>query len=109
MSTSVLVAYSTSYGSTQEVAEAISDTLRECGLVVDIQPAREAQKLSGYSGIVLGAPLFMGRCVNIGINSHQNRGIKCPLFREWNVRCNSLTFAPKGRTITISYMPGIVW
>jgi hypothetical protein len=38
MSASVLVAYTTRYGSTQEVAEAIAATLRERELAVDIQP-----------------------------------------------------------------------
>jgi menaquinone-dependent protoporphyrinogen oxidase len=61
MSTSVLVGYATRYGSTQEVAEAVAAMLRECGLVVDIQPMREVRTLAGYSAVVLGAPLFMFR------------------------------------------------
>jgi len=36
MPTSVLVGYATRCGSTQEVSEVIADTLRECGLAVDI-------------------------------------------------------------------------
>jgi menaquinone-dependent protoporphyrinogen oxidase len=59
MSTSVLVGYATRYGSTQEVAEAVAETLREGGLTVDIQPLREVRTLAGYQAIVLGAPLFM--------------------------------------------------
>jgi len=59
MSASVLVAYATRYGSTQEVAEAVAATLRECRLEVDIQPMREVRTLTGYRAVVLGAPLFM--------------------------------------------------
>jgi menaquinone-dependent protoporphyrinogen oxidase len=59
MSASVLVAYATRYGSTQEVAEAVATTLRERGLAVDIQPMREVRTLEGYRAIVLGAPLYM--------------------------------------------------
>ena len=59
MSTSVLVGYATRYGSTQEVAETVATTLRECELAVDIQPLREVRTLAGYSAVVLGAPLFM--------------------------------------------------
>jgi menaquinone-dependent protoporphyrinogen oxidase len=59
MSTSVLVGYATRYGSTQEVAEVVAATLREGGLVVDIQPMREVRTLAGYRAVVLGAPLFM--------------------------------------------------
>jgi menaquinone-dependent protoporphyrinogen oxidase len=61
MSTSVLVGYATRYGSTQEVAEAVAEKLREHGLAADIKPMREVRTLAGYSGVVLGAPLFMFR------------------------------------------------
>lgn len=59
MSASVLVAYATRYGSTQEVAEAVAATLREHGLKVDLQPMREVRSLEGYRAVVLGAPLYM--------------------------------------------------
>jgi menaquinone-dependent protoporphyrinogen oxidase len=55
---SVLVGYATKYGSTQGVAEAIAETLRESGLEVDLQPLREVRDLEGYSAVVLGAPLM---------------------------------------------------
>ena len=59
MSASILVAYATRYGSTQEVAEAVAATLREHGLAVDIQPMRAVQSLEGYRAVVLGAPLYL--------------------------------------------------
>jgi menaquinone-dependent protoporphyrinogen oxidase len=59
MPESVLVAYATRYGSTQEVAEVVAATLRERGLAVDIQPAREVRSLEGYRAVVLGAPFYM--------------------------------------------------
>ena len=61
MPTSILVAYATRYGSTQEVAEAVAETLRERGLAVDVQPARQVRTLEGYGAVVLGAPLYIGR------------------------------------------------
>jgi menaquinone-dependent protoporphyrinogen oxidase len=60
MSTSVLVAYATRYGSTQEVAEAVAATLREHGLAVDLQPMREVRTLEGRRAVILGAPLYIG-------------------------------------------------
>jgi menaquinone-dependent protoporphyrinogen oxidase len=59
MSASVLVAYATRYGSTREVAEAVTATLREKGLGVDVKPIREVHTLDGYRAVVLGAPLYM--------------------------------------------------
>ena len=61
MSASILVGYATRYGSTQEVAEVVTATLRDSGIEVDIRPMREVRTLAGYSAVVLGAPLFMFR------------------------------------------------
>lgn len=60
MSNSILVAYATRYGSTQEVAEKVAATLRESGLTVDVQPTKQARTLAGYRAVVLGAPLYIG-------------------------------------------------
>jgi menaquinone-dependent protoporphyrinogen oxidase len=59
MKPSILVAYATSYGSTQEVAQSVAETLRNNGFEVDIQPAKKVKSLSGYQAVVLGAPLYM--------------------------------------------------
>jgi menaquinone-dependent protoporphyrinogen oxidase len=61
MSSSVLVGYATQYGSTQEVAEAIAETLREGGVTADLRPLQEVRDLSEYSAVVLGAPLMKAR------------------------------------------------
>ena len=60
MSNSILMAYATRYGSTQEVADKIAATLRESGLTVDVQPVKQVQTLDGYRAVVLGAPLYIG-------------------------------------------------
>ena len=61
MSFSVLVAYASRYGSTQEVAEAVAVALRESGIGVDTCRARDVSSLAGYDAVVLGAPLYMYR------------------------------------------------
>ncbi len=61
MSASVLVAYATRYGSTQEVAETVAATLRESGLEVDLQHLRQVHSIDQYRAIVIGAPLYMFR------------------------------------------------
>jgi menaquinone-dependent protoporphyrinogen oxidase len=59
MEIKILVAYASTHGSTQEVAEAVAATLREHELAVDLQPARNVRSLDGYGAVVLGAPLYM--------------------------------------------------
>jgi menaquinone-dependent protoporphyrinogen oxidase len=59
MTKRILLAYVSKYGSTQEVAEKVADTLRNKGLEVDLQPARQVRSLEGYDAVVLGAPLYM--------------------------------------------------
>lgn len=59
--TTVLVGYTTRYGSTQEVAEAVADTLRECGLEVEVKPMREVRSLAEYSAVVFGTALYIYR------------------------------------------------
>ena len=61
MSASILVAYATKYGSTQEVAETIAATLREDGAAGVCQPLSKVRTLEGYTAVVLGAPLYMFR------------------------------------------------
>jgi menaquinone-dependent protoporphyrinogen oxidase len=61
MSASVLVAYASRYGSTQEVAEAVAAALCESGLAVDTLRARDVGSLADYGAVVLGGPLYMNR------------------------------------------------
>ncbi len=59
MPNSILVTFSTVYGSTQEVAERIAATLREQGVEVDLQSVKQVRSLDKYSAVGLGAPLYM--------------------------------------------------
>lgn len=56
---SILVSFASTYGSTQEVAEAVAAALRARGLPVDLRPARDVRSLDEYRAVVLGAPLIM--------------------------------------------------
>jgi len=82
MSNSILVTFATRYGSTQEVAEQIAAALRENGLAVEIQPARQVRTLEGYRAVVLGAPLYIGQWIKDArrfLARHQAALAKCPV------------------------------
>jgi menaquinone-dependent protoporphyrinogen oxidase len=57
----ILVAFATKHGSTQEVAEAVSATLRGCGDAVDVAAAADVKRVDDYDLVVLGAALYAGR------------------------------------------------
>lgn len=60
MNESILVTYATNFGTTQEVATVIAETLREDGHVVDILPITAVQDLTDYGSIILGSAVNYG-------------------------------------------------
>jgi len=57
----VLVAYASKHGSTKEVAEAISATLRALGSKVDVVAAGGVKDLAGYDAVVVGSAVYHDR------------------------------------------------
>ena len=55
----VLVTYASKHGSTQGIAEAIGDRLRERGLDAEVRPVREVKDLERYT-VVLGSAVYLG-------------------------------------------------
>jgi len=55
---SILLAFASRFGSTQEVAETIASTLNEAGLEVDLQPMQEVKSLDRYDAVLLGAAIY---------------------------------------------------
>jgi len=82
MADPVLVAYATRYGSTKEVAEAVTKALKDAGVDARLLPAREVQSLDGYRAVVLGTPLYIGKWLkDIGklLTRHQGALTKLPV------------------------------
>ena len=61
MTRTVLVAYATKHGSTEEVAQAVAAALGERGLHVEVRRADEVERVESYDAVVLGSALYMGR------------------------------------------------
>ncbi len=57
----VLVAASSRYGATSEIAEAIGRTLARRGVPVDVRDVGQVSDLSGYQAAVLGSAVYMGQ------------------------------------------------
>ena len=68
MSKKILVAYGSWTGSTQEVAEAIGQSLREGGAEVDVLPAKSVKDLKPYQGAVIGSAIRIGKLHSTVVN-----------------------------------------
>jgi menaquinone-dependent protoporphyrinogen oxidase len=57
----MLVAYGSKHGSTEKVAEAITENLKHAGRDVELRRAADVEDLTRYDGVVLGGSLYFGR------------------------------------------------
>ena len=57
----MLVAYGSKHGSTERVAEAITENLKHAGRDVELRRAADVEDLTRYDGVVLGGSLYFGR------------------------------------------------
>ena len=57
----MLVAYGSKHGSTEKVAEAITEKLKHAGRDVELRRAANVEGLTRYDGVVLGGSLYFGR------------------------------------------------
>lgn len=61
MDPSILVTYATRGGSTQEVAQAVAEVLRNLNLPVDLKPAAQAHPIEPYTAVTICVALYGGR------------------------------------------------
>ncbi|MBN2047673.1 MAG: flavodoxin domain-containing protein [Anaerolineaceae bacterium] len=59
MEKKILVAYASKHGATAEIAEAVAETIRERGLIVDVREIKEVNSLDEYTGVIMGIALYM--------------------------------------------------
>lgn len=57
---SVLVAYTTNSGSTEEIAQAIADELGKSGMQPEILRLEQVADLAAYDAVIVGAPMILG-------------------------------------------------
>jgi len=60
MQTRILIAYTTSSGSTREVAEAVAGELTKDDTTVEVCRLEEVEDISPYKAVVVGGPMILG-------------------------------------------------
>jgi menaquinone-dependent protoporphyrinogen oxidase len=66
MTARILVAYASRKGSTAEIAQAVGRELQSTGYEVVVKEMIAVTALDGYDAIVLGAPVYMRKIIEIG-------------------------------------------
>jgi menaquinone-dependent protoporphyrinogen oxidase len=61
MTKRVLVCYASRYGSTGEIAKAMAEELEKKGITTDIARVEDVTVMEGFSAVILGSPLYMGK------------------------------------------------
>lgn len=61
MKTKVLVAYATKAGATTEIAEAISQELRQAGVQVDMKEVSTVTSIDEYRAVIVGSAVYFDR------------------------------------------------
>jgi len=56
----VLVTYASKHGSTQGIAEAIGERLRERGMDAEVRPVRDVDGLERCDAVVVGSAVYLG-------------------------------------------------
>nr|WP_255319588.1 flavodoxin domain-containing protein [Dendrosporobacter quercicolus] len=77
-----MVAYSSRYGSTGDVAAAIGKTLQQHRFRVDVRRLSRVEGIAGYRGVVLGSPVHSGKWLPEAtdfIQQHQDELAKRPV------------------------------
>jgi menaquinone-dependent protoporphyrinogen oxidase len=57
----VLVAYSSKYGATKEIAEKIGEVLEKESVSVEVLPLKKVKKLDDYQAAVIGSAVYIGQ------------------------------------------------
>jgi menaquinone-dependent protoporphyrinogen oxidase len=81
MRDAILITYATKCGSTAEIARAISESLCEKGMSVDVRPMKSVSDLNGYRAVVIGSAIRMGKWLPEALEfvaRHQNRLAQMP-------------------------------
>ena len=78
---SILVAYTTNSGSTEEVTQAIAEEFTKSGLAAEARRLEQVTSLDSYAAAVIGAPMIVGwhRAAQKFVRQHQQALSRIPV------------------------------
>ena len=83
MNDKILVTYASKHGATAEIAERIASLVAQHGSEVETVPVDRVRSLEGYSAVVLGIALYMGRWRKEAVRFLNRNGIELSKRGFW--------------------------
>jgi menaquinone-dependent protoporphyrinogen oxidase len=106
----VLVTYSSKYGSTGGVADAIGKELCSRGVAADVAQIKNASNLGSYQGVVIGSAIYMGRWMSEAADFvKKNREVLSRVPVAYFLACMTLREqTEQSRAKVLSYMDPVL-
>jgi menaquinone-dependent protoporphyrinogen oxidase len=103
MASKVLVAYSSKYGATAEIAEKIGEVLQKEGLSADVLPMKKVKDLADYKDVILGSAMYIGMWRSEGAKFLKKNEATLAKQRVW-----VFSTGPSGKGDPVELLKGVV-
>lgn len=105
----ILVAYTTNSGSTEEVAQAITDELGKVGMTVETRRLEQIASVEPYAAVVVGAPMIVGwhRAAMKFVRQHQAALSRRPAAYFLTAMSLTLTGQPMVKDVPLAIDPAL--
>jgi menaquinone-dependent protoporphyrinogen oxidase len=97
----VLVAFASQGGSTAEIAQTVGIVLLEAGCDIDVRPARQVERLTGFTAVVVGSGLYHGAWLPEAFKFLQRHRVALSDVPVWLFDSGPLDCSAEGRLLPL--------
>ncbi len=97
----VLVAFASQGGSTAEIAQTVGIVLLEAGCDIDVRPARQVDRLTGFTAVVVGSGLYHGAWLPEAFKFLQRHRVTLGAIDVWLFESGPLDCSAEGRLLPL--------
>ena len=97
----ILVAFASQGGSTAEIAQTVGIVLLEAGCDIDVRPARQVDRLTGFTAVVVGSGLYHGAWLPEAFKFLQRHRVALGGIPVWLFDSGPLDCSAEGRLMPL--------